>query len=74
MDKIKQRLREPTTYLGISALIMGLGQILDINEAHTVAKTVQGAAEPLASGDYATGGALLLSGILGMFMSEKGQK
>lgn len=74
MDKIKERLREPTTYLGISALIMGIGQLFKINEAPEIAQAVQGAAEPLAGGDYVTGGGLLISGILAVFMREKGNK
>lgn len=71
---MKERLTEPTTYLGLAAIIHGLGQLLKINEAPEIASTIEAAATPLASGDYATGAALLIGGIFGVFMSEKGKR
>ncbi|MFN3933628.1 MAG: hypothetical protein ACK4KX_03225 [Parvibaculum sp.] len=72
MNFLKDRAKEPTTYLGISALIYGAGTLAKVNEAPAVADAVANAAPALAAGDWITGLALLLSGALGIFMKEKG--
>jgi len=72
--KFKDRFKEPTTMLGLGAIIYGLGEIFKINEAPMIADSITQAAEPIANGDYNGGIALLLSGILGMFMREKSDR
>ena len=71
---LKKRLREPTTILGLGALISGLGMIFKIDEAPAIADAVSNTAEPLANGDYATAATFVISGLFGIFMSEKGEK
>lgn len=69
---MKDRLKEPTTFIGLGAIIYGLGEIFKINEAPAISEAITQAAEPLASGDYTSAIGLLLGGVMGVFMSEKG--
>lgn len=71
---IKDRSREPTTYLAISQLILGLGGLLKVSEAPAVADSVAQAAGALSAGDYTTGAVLVVSGLLGIVMREKGKR
>lgn len=72
-DWFKKRANEPTTYLGLSALITGLGYLFKIEEAPIVADTLTQSAQTLAAGDYITPAGLLIGGILGIIKSEKAQ-
>lgn len=72
MSWLKDRAKEPTTYLGLSALIYGAGTLAKVNEAPAVADAVTTAAPALAAGDWATGLVLLIGGLFGAFMKEKG--
>lgn len=74
MSWLKDRAKEPTTYLGLSALIYGAGTLAKVNEAPAVADAVATAAPSLAAGDWATGLVLLLGGVFGIFMKEKGSR
>ena len=69
---LNKRRKEPTTYLGLSALAYGLMTVFKADGAEEVAQTIQTVAEPLASGDYTNAIVLSIGGIAGMFMSEKG--
>ena len=66
------RAKEPTTYLGVAAVISGAGQLAKINEAPAIADAVVTAAPALAVGDWGTGLMLLLGGLFGAFLKEKG--
>lgn len=72
MNWLLQRLKEPTTYLGLSASIYGVGMLGKIDEAPALADAVSTAAPALAAGDYVTGIALIVGGALGAFLKEKG--
>ena len=71
---LKDRAAEPTTYIGLSLIVQALGMLAKVNEAPVIADSIAGAAEPLARGDYATGGAALLGGLLAVLMREKGKR
>lgn len=71
MDWLKKRAAEPSTYGGLAALTLGLGQLLKINEAPLIADSIGQAAPSLTSGDYATGGAMIFFGLLGAFLGER---
>lgn len=73
-DWLLTRAKEPTTYLGVAAVITGAGQLAKINEAPAIADAVVTAAPALAVGDWATGLVLLLGGLFGAFMREKGSR
>ena len=73
LNFFKDRAKEPTSYLALGAILTGLGQLTKDNNLPVIADTVAQAAEPLSQGDYATGGALILSGLFGLFMKEKGR-
>lgn len=72
MNWLKDRAKEPTTYLGTALVISGVGHLAKINEAPAVADAISNAAPALAAGDWASGLGLVLMGILGAFMREKG--
>lgn len=74
MEWLKARAKEPTTYLGLSALIYGGGQLAKINEAPAIADAVASAAPALSSGDWTTGLVSVLLAVLGVFMKEKGSR
>jgi len=71
-DWLKDRAREPSTYLGTALLISGAGQLAKINEAPAIADAVTNAAPALSSGDWATGLSVILMSVLGIFLKEKG--
>lgn len=68
---LKKRMAEPTTYLGLALIVKGVGSLGRLDGATETATALEHAAEPLARGDYSTGIALLLGGLMGVFMSEK---
>ncbi len=71
MEWLKKRASEPSTYAGLSAVTMGLGVLFKVNEAPQVATALEQAAPALSTGDYVTGGSVLLFGLLSAFMKEK---
>lgn len=73
MEWLQKRAKEPSTYGGLAALTFGLGQIFKINEAPQIADAIGQAAPAFSTGDYATGGAVVLFGALAAFMKEKGE-
>jgi hypothetical protein len=74
MGWFSKRLKEPTTYIGLALLINGFGSIFKISEAQDVADAVANSSGSLASGDVVTGAAILIGGLAGVFMKEKGNK
>lgn len=75
MNKFLKRLREPSTYAGLAALVIGAGEIGKIREAPEVAETVSGVGQAIASGmDPITAGIVGIGGLLSMFLGEKGDK
>jgi hypothetical protein len=71
-QKIKDRLREPSTYAGLAGVITSVGVLGKINEAPAIADTVANAGHAIAQGDYATAIGAGLFGLLSIFMREKG--
>tara|TARA_R110002124_G_C8973012_1_gene515500 strand:+ start:12708 stop:12932 length:225 start_codon:yes stop_codon:yes gene_type:complete len=71
MNWLRKRFAEKSTYLGLATTILGLGTITKAKEAPQVAEAIAQASDSLSSGDYTTGGVMLLVGILGAFMKEK---
>lgn len=72
--KIKERFSEPSTYAGLAAATVGIGQVTKINEAPQVADVITQAGKAAVTGDYMTAGAVGLLGLLSIFMKEKGSK
>ncbi|WP_422020197.1 hypothetical protein [Pyruvatibacter mobilis] len=70
MDKVFERLREPSTYAGLAAVTIGIGQIVDFDEAGQVASIVQGAGERAAVGDWIGAGVAALLGLAAIFKRE----
>ena len=71
---LRDRFSEPTTMIGIAAVVAGAGQVMKINEAPQIAEAIAMASQPVATGDYVTSAAMLFGGILAAFMKEKGGK
>jgi hypothetical protein len=64
------RLKEPSTYAGLAALTIGLGQIFDINEAPAVAETITSITPSIIAGDWI--GALMVAfGGLAVYLKER---
>jgi hypothetical protein len=50
MDYLKKRLREPSSYAGLAALVMGIGQLGKINEAPAIADGIGQVGQAVAGG------------------------
>ena len=75
LDKILDRLREPSTYAGLAAVAVGAGQVFDISEAPAVADAIGSAGATMtATGDPIMGGAALVFGLLAILLRERGRK
>ena len=73
MHFLFKRLREPSSWAGLSATILGVGQLGQINEAPAVAQTVAAAGEVAVTQSPIMGVAALLTGLLAVFSREKGE-
>lgn len=73
MQYFFKRLREPSTWLGLAALISGGGQLAKVNEAPAIADAVAGVGQAVAGGaDLVTAGTLAVGGLVAAFMRERG--
>ena len=68
-----KRLKEPSSYAGLAAIFIGLGQMFDIDEAPVVAQAVEAAAPAFITGNW-VGGLITLLGAGAIIMKEKGDK
>ena len=66
-------LKEPSTYAGFAAVIAGIGQIAQINEAPAIADAINNAAQPIINQDW-IGAAMVFLGSIAIFLKEKGLK
>ena len=73
-DWLRDRSKEPTTYTGIGLAVAGLGQVFDWDEAPVAAQVVTDPAPALTTGDYVSAAAIVLSGLMGALMREKGSR
>lgn len=71
---IKKRSNEPSTYLGVAGLIAALGTLLKADHTDAIADAVATQAGTFAAGDYTTGLGVVAMSLIGIFMSEKGEK
>lgn len=69
---LMDRLREPSTYAGLSAFAYGVGTLGKINEAPAVAHAIDAAGGALSGGQWGVGLATLIGGVFAAFMKEKG--
>lgn len=74
LSKLKERLKEPSTALGLGQVITGIGLVTDFDEAPQIADTVTNAAVAASQNDWTAALVLIVSGVLGIFMKEKGRK
>lgn len=70
MSKIIEKLKEPSTFAGLAAVLMGFGQIFDVSEAPAIADSVNAAANDLAAGNWMSAGMVFLGG-LAVILNEK---
>jgi hypothetical protein len=71
-EELKDRLSEPSTWGGLAAATVGVGQVAKIDEAPQVADVIGQAGQAAVTGDYVTAGAIGLMGLFSIFMKEKG--
>lgn len=73
LSDILNRAKEPSSYAGVAAITLGLGQLFKINEAGEIATTIGDAgAIALATGDPVLGLIALAAGVAAVFAREKG--
>ena len=64
------RLKDPATYGGFAAILYGLNDIFDINEAPVIAETITAAAPELTAGNWL--GALMIAfGSVAVYLKGK---
>lgn len=73
MEKLKQRLKEPSTYAGLGLLTLGLGQIFKLDHTEEVAGIMKSAGTSIATGDYTTAALVTFTGLAALFVKGKGQ-
>lgn len=73
IQKILSRLREPSTYAGLAAVVVGVGELARINEAHSVAAVITSFGDAIISGQYGTLGALAF-GVLAAVLPDRTSK
>ena len=71
MDRFLDRLKEPSTAISLGAVVAGIGQVVDWDDAPLAADVVTQAVPALSTGDWVTAGALIFGGIFGALMREK---
>ncbi len=75
MEWLFSRFSEPSSWGGLGAITLGLGEILQVNEAPAVVGVIGQAAEQVAAtGSPVAGGIALVLGLLGIFLGEKGRR
>ena len=73
MDWFLKRFREPSTWAGLAAVTVGVGEVGKIKEASAVAEALGAAGNAAAAGaDPVLIGGALVGGILSVFLGEKG--
>ena len=73
MQKLLERFKEPSTYAGLAAIIAGLGQMFDINEAPALANGIATASNSIVGGDYVSAFAIA-AGAFAVILKEKSTK
>lgn len=71
MNKIVKRFREPSTYAGLGAVILGAGQLFNLEQASQISTLVIQAGTRITSGDYVTAGVTVALGLAAIFVKEK---
>ncbi len=71
MNWLKDRMGEPSTYAGLAAILAGVGQLADINEAPAIADAITNAAPLALSGNWVGAVGALLMGSLAVFMRDR---
>ena len=71
MDWLKNRLKEPSTFLGLGLLAQAIGALFKLDNVQPVVDTVNAAGASITHGDYTTAIAVGLTGLLGVFVKEK---
>lgn len=64
--KFLTRLREPSTYAGVAAVVLGAGQLAKVNEAPALADLINQAGASAAV-DPVTGVVALVAGLIAIF-------
>lgn len=60
----KKRLKENTTWLGLSGILGGIGMLLKANGVPEAAQAMAANADQLAAGDYMTPLAMIIGGLI----------
>lgn len=72
--KFLNRFKENTSWLGLGAIIAGVGEVAKINEAPQVAETVAEVGAQVVTGNYVGAVGLIFAGIVGFFKKDTGAR
>lgn len=73
MDALIKRLSEPSSWAGLGAVAVGVGQLVKADEAPAVADVLAGTGQAIAGGlPWWQAAALAAGGIAAIFLREKG--
>lgn len=67
MNWFSDRLREPSTYAGLAAVVSGLGVLGKVNEAPAIVDAIGIASAPLSQGQWIVGLGTLFAGLMAAF-------
>ncbi len=73
MKWLKKRIQEPSTILGLAIILQGIGTATKDDHIPQIAAQIGQQADTIASGDWTTGAAIIMAGVLGILMKEKGE-
>ncbi|MBC7135094.1 MAG: hypothetical protein H5U25_05555 [Oceanibaculum nanhaiense] len=71
MNYFLKRLREPSTYAGLAAIVGGAGGLAKIDEAPAIADALVSGA-PIIAADPLIGGLMVLAGLLATLLKDRG--
>lgn len=75
LNKIIKRVKEPSSYAGLAAILVGVNELFKVKELEPVIDATIAAGDAVAAtGSPVMALAALIAGILAMFMPEKGEK
>ena len=71
MSKVKERMKEPSTFVSLGAIVSGLGMLFKANGVPEAGMAMAQSADQLATGDFFTPLALIIGGLLGAILPER---
>lgn len=71
--KLNERKKEPSSWIGLGLAVSGIGELVKANGLPEIGGAIVQSAAQLAAGDYFTPLVMLVTGLAGFGMKEKGE-